>query len=38
MKGTRFDIFNKKYNNTITGKTWDYLEFKGYYSNFYVLY
>jgi hypothetical protein len=37
LKGTQFGLFNKQYNNTITGKTWDYPEFKGYYSNFYAV-
>ncbi len=37
LKGVRFDLFNKPYNNTITGQTWDYPEFKGYYSNFYAI-
>ena len=37
MKGTRFGLFNKKYNNTVTGQSWDYPEFKGYYSNFYAV-
>ena len=36
LKGTQFGIFNKKYNNTVTGQSWDYPEFKGYYSNFYA--
>jgi hypothetical protein len=35
LKGTTFGLFEKKYNNTITGQSWDYPEFKGYYSNFY---
>jgi hypothetical protein len=35
MKGTRFDVWTKKYNNTETGESWNYPEFKGYYSNFY---
>jgi hypothetical protein len=35
LKGTTFWIFEKNYNNTITGQSWDYPEFKGYYSNFY---
>jgi hypothetical protein len=35
MKGAKFGIWNKKYNNTETGETWDYPEFKGYYSNMY---
>ena len=37
LKGTEFGIFNKKYNNTATGETWDYPEFKGYYANFYAV-
>ncbi|MFZ0283496.1 MAG: glycoside hydrolase family 2 TIM barrel-domain containing protein [Bacteroidales bacterium] len=37
LKGTQFGLFNKPYNNTITGQTWDYPEFKGYYSNFYAV-
>ncbi|MBC7567361.1 MAG: glycoside hydrolase family 2 [Pedobacter sp.] len=36
MKGTTFNSWNKVYNNTITGESWDYPEFKGYYSNFYA--
>ncbi len=35
LKGTQFGVYRKKYNNTITGESWDYPEFKGYYSNFY---
>jgi len=35
LKGTQFGLFEKQYNNTITGESWDYPEFKGYYSNFY---
>ncbi len=37
LKGVQFGLFNKPYNNTITGQTWDYPEFKGYYSNFYAV-
>jgi hypothetical protein len=37
LRGNQFGLFNKKYNNTITGQTWDYPEFKGYYSNFYAV-
>jgi hypothetical protein len=37
LKGVEFGVYNKKYNNTITGQTWDYPEFKGYYSNFYAV-
>ena len=35
MKGGSLNIWEKKYNNTITGESWDYPEFKGYYSLFY---
>ena len=35
LKGTLFGVYDKKYNNTVTGESWDYPEFKGYYSNFY---
>ncbi len=35
LKGTLFGIYEKKYNNTVTGESWEYPEFKGYYSNFY---
>ncbi len=37
MKGGAMGIWNKKYNNTITGESWDYPEFKGYYSSFYAM-
>ena len=37
LKGTQFGMYNKQYNNTITGQTWVYPEFKGYYSNFYAV-
>ena len=37
LKGTEFGIYDKKYNNTITGESWVYPEFKGYYSNFYAV-
>ncbi|CAN5360923.1 glycoside hydrolase family 2 [soil metagenome] len=36
MKGTTFNLWTKAYNNTVTGETWNYPEFKGYYSNFYA--
>ncbi len=36
LKGVRFGIHDKKYNNTVTGQSWDYPEFKGYYSGFYA--
>jgi len=37
MKGTQFGLWEKEYNNTVTGESWDYPEFKGYYSNFYAV-
>lgn len=37
LKGTEFGLFSKPYNNTVTGETWEYPEFKGYYSNFYAV-
>jgi len=35
MKGTQFGVWNKEYNNTATGESWVYPEFKGYYSRLY---
>lgn len=36
LKGNRFGIWNKEYNNTETGESpWEYPEFKGYHSQFY---
>lgn len=35
MRGVSFGIFEKNYNNTVTGESWNYPEFKGYYSNLY---
>jgi len=37
LKGVQFGVFDKKYNNTVTGESWEYPEFKGYYSNFYAV-
>ena len=37
LKGTEFGLHNKTYNNTVTGETWNYPEFKGYYANFYAI-
>lgn len=37
LKGTQFGLFEKNYNNTVTGQSWDYPEFKGYFSNFYAV-
>lgn len=34
MKGVSYEIHEKTYNNTITGQTWEYPEFKGYYAHF----
>ena len=34
MKGGQYNIWEKTYNNTITGESWDYPEFKGYYRDF----
>lgn len=34
MKGTQFGVWKKKYNNTVTGESWDYPEFKGFYRAF----
>jgi len=34
MRGVTFNVWQKNYNNTITGQSlWQYPEFKGYYSN-----
>jgi hypothetical protein len=34
MRGVTFNVWQKDYNNTITGQSlWQYPEFKGYYSN-----
>ena len=35
LKGQQFGVWQKKYNNTITGETWDYPEFKGYHAGLY---
>ena len=35
LKGPQFGYWKKEYNNTVTGESWDYPEFKGFYSNFY---
>ena len=34
LRGNQFGQWEKKYNNTVTGETWEYPEFKGYYSGF----
>lgn len=35
LKGNRFGIWHKDHNNTETGESWNYPEFKGYHSNMY---
>jgi len=32
LKGQEFGVWHKAYNNTITGETWGYPEFKGYHA------
>ena len=34
MKGNTLNVWEKAYNNTITGENWIYPEFKGYHRNF----
>lgn len=36
MKGVTFGIWEKDYNNTVTGESWVYPEFKGFHSNLYA--
>ncbi len=36
MKGVSFNIWEKEYNNTVTGESWDYPEFKGFHANLYA--
>ena len=36
VKGVTFNIWEKDYNNTITGESWVYPEFKGFHSNMYA--
>ena len=36
MKGVTFGIWEKQYNNTVTGESWVYPEFKGFHSNLYA--
>ncbi|MCH5597811.1 glycoside hydrolase family 2 TIM barrel-domain containing protein [Niabella ginsengisoli] len=35
LKGGSFGVWKKDYNNTETGESWNYPEFKGYHANFY---
>jgi len=35
LKGQQFGVWHKGYNNTVTGESWDYPEFKGFHANVY---
>ena len=35
MKGTKLGVWKKDYNDTETGESWNYPEFKGYHANMY---
>ncbi len=35
LKGQQFGVWEKAYNNSITGESWDYPEFKGYHAELY---
>lgn len=35
MKGNTLNVWEKAYNNTVTGESWVYPEFKGYFRDFY---
>ena len=35
LKGAEINVWQKKYNNTVTGETFEYPEFKGYHANMY---
>lgn len=35
LKGQQFGVWEKAYNNTVTGESWDYPEFKGWHSDMY---
>ena len=32
LKGQEFGVWQKSYNNTVTGESWNYPEFKGYHA------
>lgn len=36
MKGVTFGLWEKDYNNTLTGESWEYPEFKGFHSKLYA--
>lgn len=33
LEGVKFGVHSKEYNNTVTGESWDYPEFKGYHAD-----
>jgi hypothetical protein len=35
LKGGTLNVWHKAYNNTVTGESWNYPEFKGYHANLY---
>lgn len=35
LKGQQFGVWEKKYNNAVTGESWNYPEFKGYHAEIY---
>jgi len=35
LRGQKFGVWHKAYNNTVTGETWGYPEFKGYHAEVY---
>ncbi|MGL6161180.1 glycoside hydrolase family 2 TIM barrel-domain containing protein [Microbulbifer sp.] len=35
LKGVTFDIWHKNYNDTVTGQSWEYPEFKGFHRDLY---
>jgi hypothetical protein len=35
LRGQQFGVWHKDYNNTVTGESWDYPEFKGFHSEMY---
>ncbi|MGK7394243.1 MAG: glycoside hydrolase family 2 protein [Candidatus Cyclobacteriaceae bacterium M3_2C_046] len=35
LKGTEYNVWQKDYNNTVTGESWLYPEFKGYHADLY---
>jgi len=35
LKGVTFDTWHKNYNDTVTGQSWDYPEFKGFHRDLY---